>query len=209
MNDTIILVDNADEETGYGEKMQVHLKGQLHRAFSLFIVNKEHEVLIQKRAHNKYHSGGLWTNACCSHPRKGESIETSIRKRVLDELGMDISDSIVYEINELGRFKYFKQFDKYAEHEIDHVFVMYINNRLELHPNPDEVSEIKWMDLWNLGDWMLSNPEDFTAWFFAVYNMYIWQEIWNPTMICSPISGELIKLLRERMEKVDYEGPFY
>lgn len=208
MSDSVILVNNDDEEIGYGEKIQVHLQGQLHRAFSLFIVNKDQEVLIQKRALSKYHSGGLWTNACCSHPRKGESIEMSIRKRVLDELGMDISASIVYEIRKLGQFKYFKQFDKCAEHEIDHVFLMSVNYRGELQPNPDETSEIKWMDLWDLGDWMLSNPEDFTAWFFAVYNMYIRREICNSTMMCSPISDELGQLLRTRMEKVDYEGPF-
>ncbi len=208
MGDSIILVNNDDEEIGYGEKLQVHLQGQLHRAFSLFIVNKDYEVLIQKRAHNKYHSGGLWTNACCSHPRKGEVIETSIRKRVFEELGLDISDSSLFHINELGKFRYFKQFDEYAEHEIDHVFVMFVNNRIELYLNTDEAEDIKWIDLWDLGDWMVSNPEDFTAWFFAVYNMYIRREICNPTMMCSPISDELSQLLRTRMEKVDYEGPF-
>jgi isopentenyl-diphosphate delta-isomerase type 1 len=208
MSDSIILVNNDDEKIGYGEKLQVHLQGQLHRAFSLFIVNKDNEVLIQKRAHNKYHSGGLWTNACCSHFRKGEVIETSIRKRVFEELGLDISDSSFFEINELGKFRYFKQFDEYAEHEIDHVFVMYVNNHVELQLNTDEVEDVEWIDLRTLGDWMVSNPEDFTAWFFAVYNMYIWREIWNPTTMCSPISDELSQLLRRRMEKVDYVGPF-
>lgn len=208
MSDSIILVNNDDEEVGYGEKLQVHLKGQLHRAFSLFIVNNKHEVLIQKRAYNKYHSGGLWTNACCSHPRAGEVIETSIRKRVFEELGLDISDSSFFEITELGKFRYFKQFDEYAEYEIDHAFVMYVNDCIELYPNPDEAADIKWIDLWDLGDWMASNPEDFTAWFFAVYYMYIWKEIWNPTMMCPPISDVLSRLLRIKMEEVDYEGPF-
>lgn len=208
MNDSIILVNDDDEEIGYGEKLQVHLHGQLHRAFSLFVVNRDFEVLIQKRASNKYHSGGLWANACCSHPREGEDIETAIRRRVLEELGLDISDPLSYEINELGKFKYIKHFDEYTEYEIDHVFVLYVSDHVELHPNADEIEELKWVDLWDLGDWLLSNPDNFTAWFFAVYNMYVWEEIWTCTMTCSPISEELSTLLRKRMEDTCYVGPF-
>lgn len=202
MSDSIILVNKDDEEIGYGEKLQVHLQGQLHRAFSLFIVNKDYEVLIQKRAHNKYHSGGLWTNACCSHPRKGEVIEISIRKRVFEELGLDISDSVFYEINKLGKFKYFKQFDECAEHEIDHVFVMHVDSRIEVHPNMDEVEDIKWINLWDLGELMLSNPEDFTAWFFAVFNMYVTEGLWNFEENSLPMNKELRCLIKDRMDKI-------
>lgn len=208
MNDSVILVDDNDEEIGYGGKMQVHKNGQLHRAFSLFIVNQENKVLIQKRASNKYHSGGLWTNACCSHPREGENIEAAIRRRVLEELGLDISDSLSYEINELGNFKYTKHFDEYTEYEIDHVFLLYVSDHVVFHPNADEIEELKWIDLWDLGDWLLSNPDDFTAWFFAVYNMYVWKEIWNCTMMCSAIREELSTLLRQRMEDICYVGPY-
>lgn len=208
MRDYIILVNNEDEEIGYGDKMEVHQKGLLHRAFSLFIENEEHKILIQKRACNKYHSGGLWTNACCSHPRKGENIETAICRRVFEELGLDISDASSYELGELGKFKYIKHFDDCTEYEIDHVFILNINDDTALQPNANEIEELKWIDLWDLEDWLLATPDDFTAWFFAVYNMYVWEGIWNCTMMCSPISKELDRLLRQRMEDVCYVGSF-
>ncbi len=202
MSNFIILVNDEDMEIGYGEKMEVHQNGQLHRAFSLFIVSPYFEVLIQKRARNKYHSGGLWTNACCSHPRQGEDMETSIRRRTLEELGIDISDPISYKLTELGKFKYIKHFDGCTEHEIDHVFLLELSSNIELHPNPDEIEELKWVDLFDLGNHFLDNPDDFTAWFPAIYYMYIWEEFWNPTMIFPPYTKELDALLQQRMKDI-------
>ena len=160
MNDSIILVNDEDDEIGFCEKMEVHQKGQLHRAFSLFIVDSNLNVLIQKRAKNKYHSGGLWTNACCSHPRKGEDIERSIRKRVLEELGIDIMDSSSFVLTELGKFKYIKHFDGCTEYEIDHVFLLELPSNIELHPNAAEVEELNWVNIFDLGDRLLNNPDD-------------------------------------------------
>ncbi|MDO5151637.1 MAG: NUDIX domain-containing protein, partial [Oscillospiraceae bacterium] len=92
MNDLLILTDEMDNEIGYADKMSVHINEQLHRAFSLFIYNeKEQKMLIHRRAIGKYHSGDLWTNACCSHPRKGEELLNSIIRRTKEELGIDIS----------------------------------------------------------------------------------------------------------------------
>jgi isopentenyl-diphosphate delta-isomerase len=85
----VILVDDNDVETGVMEKMQAHREGVLHRAFSVFIFNPEGEMLLQQRAINKYHSGGLWTNTCCSHPRPGEEITNAAKRRLLEEMGRE------------------------------------------------------------------------------------------------------------------------
>ena len=202
MNDSIILVNDEDDEIGFCEKMEVHQKGQLHRAFSLLIVDSNLNFLIQKRAKNKYHSGGLWTNACCSHPRKGEDIERSIRKRVLEELGVDIMDSSSFVLTELGKFKYIKHFDGCTEYEIDHVFLLELPSNIELHPNAAEVEELNWVNIFDLGDRLLNNPDDFTAWFPAVYDMYIQEELWNPTMYW-PLYGEKLgDLLQQQKENI-------
>lgn len=206
MKNSIILINDDDLEIGYGEKMDVHIKGQLHRAFSLFIASPDRcRVLIQKRARDKYHSAGLWTNACCSHPRKGVTIETSIRSRAFEELGIDISDSLSFELSELGRFKYKKHFDLCTEYEIDHVFLLYINDDIMLHPNADEVDEVKWIDRLDLEALILANPDAFTAWFFAVYNIYIRNELWNPTTMRPPMSTELDSLIKQKMKEICYE----
>lgn len=206
MGDSIVLVNDRDEEIGYGEKMEVHRIGQLHRAFSLVIVDRDDRMLLQKRASNKYHSGGLWTNACCSHPREGENIEDAVRRRVSEELGLDISDPSVYELYEMGKFKYIKHFNGFTEHEIDHVFILQVDGDIDLHLDANEIEELKWIDFWDVGDLMLENPGNFTAWFFAVYYMYRWTEIWNPTFICAPFSSELLELLEQKMEDIFVSG---
>ena len=88
MEEKIILVDENDKEIGSDEKLNVHKEGKLHRAFSIFVFNSKGELLIQKRAKNKYHSGGLWSNSCCSHPRIGESIEEAVHRRLKEEVGI-------------------------------------------------------------------------------------------------------------------------
>ena len=107
MNDVLILVDEQDKEIGTEEKIDAHRKGLLHRAFSLFIYDsKLNKMLIQRRAINKYHSGGLWTNACCSHPRKGEDLNTAVYRRTIEELGVSIpkADYEIGKIKECGKF---------------------------------------------------------------------------------------------------------
>src|ERR1043165_7585171 len=114
----VILVNERDEETGEMEKMEAHRKGILHRAFSVFIFNNKNEMLLQQRALHKYHSGGLWTNTCCSHPRPGEETLSAAKRRLVEELNVDAtiqwSFDFIYEAN----------FDNgLYEHEYDHVFI--------------------------------------------------------------------------------------
>jgi len=100
MPEKIILVDKNDQEIGSGEKMKVHQDGKLHRCFSIFVFNSKNEMLLQKRAKEKYHCGGLWTNTCCSHPRGGESLEEATHRRLREEMGFDC------ELKEIGDFIY-------------------------------------------------------------------------------------------------------
>lgn len=175
-DDLLILVDENDCEIGYGEKMEVHKHAKLHRAFSLFIFNrKDYTMLLHKRADGKYHSGGLWTNACCSHPRKGEELREAVIRRMKEELGLEFEeldsqpseDGYKYGgLSELGSFQYFQQYDDCAEHEIDHVFYLSVMKpEITLSPDPDEISEVKWIRMEELVGWMKERPEDFTAWF--------------------------------------------
>lgn len=119
MNNSLILVNEEDEEMGYCEKMDAHRKEYLHRAFSLFIYHKtDHKMLLHKRALGKYHSGGLWTNSCCSYPRYGENLMDAVIRRTKEELGLDIS-SYADELKEVGKFHYYKKYSTCAENEID------------------------------------------------------------------------------------------
>ena len=163
--DELILVNAEDEEIGYGEKAYVHEKGLLHRAFSVFIVN-DGKMLIQKRNRNKYHSGGLWTNACCSHPRKGESLKEAVHRRLEEELGIDC------DVEELFDFMYRTVFaENLYEYEFDHVFLADYSGSIEL--NQEEASEIKWIDLQELKEDIVRRPEKYTSWFLIAVNKVI------------------------------------
>lgn len=163
--DELILVNAEDEEIGYGEKAYVHEKGLLHRAFSVFIVN-DGKMLIQKRNRNKYHSGGLWTNACCSHPRKGESLKEAVHRRLEEELGIDC------DVEELFDFMYRTVFaENLYEYEFDHVFLTDYSGSIEL--NREEASEIKWIDLQELKEDIVRRPEKYTSWFLIAVNKVI------------------------------------
>lgn len=163
--DELILVNAEDEEIGYGEKAYVHEKGLLHRAFSVFIVN-DGKMLIQKRNQNKYHSGGLWTNACCSHPRKGESLKEAVHRRLEEELGIDC------DVEELFDFMYRTVFaENLYEYEFDHVFLADYSGSIEL--NREEASEIKWIDLQELKEDIVRWPEKYTSWFLIAVNKVI------------------------------------
>lgn len=184
MEELLILVDDNDEVVGHKEKMETHVQEKLHRAFSLFIFDKDKQLmLIHKRADGKYHSGGLWTNSCCSHPRKDEDLNTAVVRRTKQELGLHITDdqlkldstgSYEHGLHELGAFKYYKKFPKCAEHEIDHVFYLPLHSQdIVLDIDPCEISEIKWVSLDELKSWMLSSPGDFTAWFTPALNIVL------------------------------------
>lgn len=157
MDNSLILVNLFDKEIGKASKKEVHEKGLLHRAFSLFIVN-EGKMLIQKRNRNKYHSGGLWTNACCSHPRYGELLDEAVVRRVKEELG------ITTRFEKVFSFVYRSIFNNgIIEYEYDHVFLSDYNGSID--PNEDEVEEYKWIGLKELAEDLMNDPDKYTVWF--------------------------------------------
>jgi isopentenyl-diphosphate Delta-isomerase len=159
----VILVDEEDNAIGTMEKMEAHRKGALHRAFSVLIFNSKGEMLIQKRAKTKYHSGGLWTNACCSHPIPQEKIEVTVRKRLNYEMGIDIAPEFLY------KFTYQTDLNKnLIEHEVDHVFTAFFNGIPTI--NLEEVEDWKFISLENLQHLVDSNPQEYTYWFKLIVN---------------------------------------
>lgn len=154
----VILVDENDVEIGVMEKMEAHEKALLHRAFSVFLFNTQGEMLLQKRALTKYHSGGLWTNACCSHPRPGESNQDAAHRRTFEELGIRPT------LREVFSFTYKADFDNgLTEHEFDHVFLGTYEGPLQ--PDPQEVAECCYMHMVELRQLMEKDPAQFTVWF--------------------------------------------
>lgn len=171
MNDWLILTDEMDNEIGYAEKMDVHVRELLHRAFSLFIYNeKEQKMLLHRRAIGKYHSENLWTNACCSHPRKGEKLLDAVIRRVREELGIDIS-CFKEHLEEVGKFEYYEKYPECAEYEIDHVFLLRVKECVIVYPDKSEISEIMWIDIPSLKKWLSDTPDTFTAWFSRAFDM--------------------------------------
>ena len=168
MQEHVILVDRMDGEIGTEEKLRAHREGKLHRAFSIFIFNTLGELLLQKRSEIKYHSGGLWTNTCCSHPRLGESHSCAARRRLNEEMGFDC------ELTELFSFIYHAELDNNLfEHELDHVFVGRYDGQPV--PNPDEVDDWKWMGIEKLKREVGENPEHYTCWFKLILNRVLEQ----------------------------------
>ena len=156
----IILVDETGRTIGFEEKTRAHRDGgKLHRAFSIFIFDPDGRMLLQKRSAKKYHFGGLWTNACCSHPRRGEELEEAAHRRLREELGFDT------DLDEAFTFTYTATDAKsgLTEHEFDHVFVGGFNGAPT--PNPDEVDDWKWMDHAQVLRDLAANPEHYTPWF--------------------------------------------
>lgn len=161
MENKVILVDENDIPRGVMNKMEAHLKGELHRAFSVFIFNSKGEMLLQKRALDKYHSGGLWTNACCSHPLPDENLEDSVHQRLQEEMGFDCP------LIKLFHFTYKADLNnKLIEHELDHVFLGYYDNAP--NPNAAEVAEWIYMDIAALQKNIKQHPEQYTYWFKLV-----------------------------------------
>lgn len=166
----IILVDEFDNEIGTMEKMEAHRKGVLHRAFSVLLFNSQGELLLQKRAKNKYHSGGLWTNTCCSHPLPQESIEDAASRRLKQEMGIDLQPTFAF------KFIYKTHLDQsLIEHEYDHVYTGVFDGTPVI--NKDEVEEWKFMDLTSLRKDIKQFPESYTTWFKIIINHPEWFEI--------------------------------
>lgn len=142
--------------------MEAHEKGLLHRAFSIFIFNDEGHMLIHQRAKTKYHCGGLWTNACCSHPRQNETILQAANRRLMEEMGMQCP------LQEVFSFVYRAEVDKnLVEHEFDHVlFGTYNGNSIT--PNPEEVESFRWIAIADLQKEVQETPHHFTPWFLIV-----------------------------------------
>lgn len=160
--DFVITIDEADRALGRAEKMAAHQHGILHRAFSVFIFNEKRELLLQQRAFNKYHSGGLWTNTCCSHPAPDEDTTAAAHRRLQEEMGFDCP--LIY----LRPFRYRATVDNdLIENELDHLYSGRYNGAV--FPNPDEVSSYKFMSTENIRDWMQREPTAFTAWFKMIF----------------------------------------
>lgn len=163
--ENVILVDEQDNALGLMEKMEAHEKGLLHRAFSVFILNDQKQILLQQRAHSKYHSGGLWTNTCCSHPRDGETNLEAAHRRLQEEMGFDCP------VEKILDFVYRAELDHgLTEHEFDHVFIGTYNDDPVI--NPEEVASFKWMDLEELKDDIKNHPEIYTEWFKIIFDRY-------------------------------------
>jgi isopentenyl-diphosphate delta-isomerase len=159
----VVLVDELGIEIGYAEKMEAHREGWKHRAFSIFLFNQEGQLLLQQRQHTKYHSGGLWTNTCCGHPRPEEQLEDAAQRRLWEEMNLQCS------LQEAFYFSYQAELDHgLVEHELDHVFFGYHNGNPI--PNPEEVSQWKWAYLEDILEDIERSPEKYTYWFQCIIN---------------------------------------
>ena len=164
----LVQVNALDEPIGLIEKQEAHIQGVLHRAFSIFIFRKKGpstQLLLQKRAHAKYHSGGLWTNTCCSHAEPNVPIEETANKRLLEEMGFSCP------LHSVGSFHYKAQVNTLlTEHEIDHVF-MALHDPAAILPSPEEASECRWMDITDIQKRMDQEPHTLTVWFPQAFHL--------------------------------------
>ena len=163
----VVLVDESDVSVGIAEKQQAHIKGLLHRAFSVFIFNEAGELLLQKRAKNKYHSGGLWTNTCCSHPDLGEDVKVVAERRLQSEMGINCELTFLFtELYELPLE------NGLVEHELDHVFYGNSNELPVL--DPEEAMDFKYASFEELSREVLLDPSGFTEWF-----KILWEKVFE------------------------------
>jgi isopentenyl-diphosphate Delta-isomerase len=183
----VVLVDERDRIIGSEEKLRAHRVGRLHRAFSIFVFNNRQELLLQRRSPSKYHSGGLWSNTCCGHPRPGEATDAAAMRRLNEEMGF------ACDLRERFSFLYRAELnDRLIEHDIDHVFVGRFSGRPA--PNPKEVCDFQWLRLDELWPAMQTRPEAFTYWLRVALN----HKEWNP--IVSECNGSAIQITSRRME---------
>lgn len=163
MRNLVVLVDENDNEIGYLDKLEAHEKGMLHRAFSVLIFNSAGDLLLQKRAAGKYHSAGLWTNSCCSHPMPNERMADAVQRRLKEEMGLTCDTNFLY------KFKYRAPLDNnLVEHEMDYVFTGTCDQTpvIDVH----EVSEWKFASLAEIRSDMGRQPDQYTFWFKEIIN---------------------------------------
>jgi isopentenyl-diphosphate delta-isomerase len=157
----VVLVDKNDQSIGTMEKLEAHELGLLHRAFSVFIINDKKEILLQKRAISKYHSGGLWTNSCCSHPLPGEDVLDAGIRRTKEEIGIHLSKESIFKS---GFLLYKSVYDNgLTEHEYDHILIAKTNNKPIL--NVDEAEAFEYVNYASIKERIASSPDSFTSWF--------------------------------------------
>jgi isopentenyl-diphosphate Delta-isomerase len=154
----VILVNEEDQPVGTMEKMEVHQQGLLHRAFSVFIFDRQGNMLLQKRAAGKYHGAGLWTNACCSHPYPGESTESAAERRLFEELGFNTPLKKAFEFVYKAKVE-----NDLTEHEYDHVFIGTYEG--EINPDEEEVSDFRYVSISQIKKELEEQPGNFTSWF--------------------------------------------
>jgi isopentenyl-diphosphate Delta-isomerase len=165
IEERVILVNENDEPIGLMPKLEAHEKALLHRAFSVFVLNRNNEIMLQQRAANKYHSPLLWTNTCCSHQREGENNIQAGKRRLFEEMGF------VVELKELFSFIYKAPFDNgLTEHEFDHVLIGYSDQDPNI--NSDEVESWKWMKIEDIKLDIDLHPELYTAWFKIIFDQF-------------------------------------
>ncbi|KUJ52330.1 isopentenyl-diphosphate Delta-isomerase [Chryseobacterium sp. JAH] len=165
MEEYVVLVNSEDKVLGLMEKQQAHINGLLHRAFSVFLFNNQGEMLLQKRASEKYHSPNQWTNAVCSHPRDGETYLEGAKRRVNEELGIET------ELSEKFNFIYKADVGGGLwEHELDHVFTGTYDDKFSLNQN--EVEEVRYISMADLDREISEHPEYFTEWFKIILEEY-------------------------------------
>ncbi len=158
----VILVDKADNEIGLAEKFDAHKKALMHRAISVFICNSKGEWLLQRRALDKYHSNGLWTNTCCSHPYPGETSQEAAHRRLEEEMGLKT------QLKEIFWFIYKENLDnELTEHELDHVFIGFTDEHPKI--NTSEVNEWKYLSFEALKADIESHPDKYTVWFKMIF----------------------------------------
>ena len=165
MEENVILVDKNDTQIGLMSKLDAHKKGILHRAFSVFVLNNNNELMLQKRAYNKYHSGGLWTNTCCSHQREGENSIEAGKRRLLEEMGFET------ELKIITSFIYKVEFENgLTEHELDYLLIgKYLKSPVI---NKQEVADWKWMKIELIADDIKLNPNNYTSWFKIIFDKF-------------------------------------
>ncbi|MAI28530.1 MAG: isopentenyl-diphosphate delta-isomerase [Flavobacteriales bacterium] len=165
MEENVIIVDKNDNQIGLMPKLDAHKKGILHRAFSVFVLNNNNEIMLQKRAYNKYHSGGLWTNTCCSHQREGENSIEAGKRRLLEEMGFET------ELKIITSFIYKVEFENgLTEHELDYLLI----GKFLKSPviNKQEVADWKWMKIELIADDIKLNPNNYTSWFKIIFDKF-------------------------------------
>lgn len=161
----VTVVNERDEWLGTMEKMAAHREGVLHRAFSVFIINDRRELLLQQRALHKYHSGGLWTNTCCSHPFPHESTIAGAHRRMVEEMGFDTPLEAIFTLrykSDVG--------NGLIENEYDHIYLGHYSDAPIL--NPDEVMAFRYTSIPEISRWLKERPQDFTAWFHLAFPLF-------------------------------------